>query len=175
MKRKALLIYSWFVRTVCFFLPDAPILMRFRGFLYSFGMKSCGSNFQVAHSAIMNNLENISAGNDVYIAHYCVLLAGGGIYLEDGVIIGPNVVIASGNRTRSNGSFRFGSSRYEEIAVRRGGWVAANCTLVPGAELPKGSVLGANSLLNKKYDIPNSLYAGVPAILITSEEKREAL
>ena len=53
MKHRLLLLYSWLVKTVLFFLPDIPLIMRFRGFLYSLGMPSCGSNFQVAHNVII--------------------------------------------------------------------------------------------------------------------------
>ena len=50
MKHRLLLLYSWLVKTVLFFFPDVPLIMRFRGFLYGLGMPSCGSNFQVAHN-----------------------------------------------------------------------------------------------------------------------------
>lgn len=165
MKHKLLLLYSWLIRTTLFFLPDAPIFMRLRGKMYSYGMKECGRNFQVAHNAILNTLETISVGRDVYIAYSCVLLGGGEIELGDEVVIGPGVVIASGNRTRKFNSFRFGNSRAGTIQLEKGSWVGSNCTIVPGAILPKGSILAANSVLNRKFTTPNSLYAGVPAVL----------
>jgi acetyltransferase-like isoleucine patch superfamily enzyme len=42
-------------------------------------------------------------------------------------------------------------------------FVGAACVLLPGAELPPYSVLGANSLLNKQFIDPYRLYAGSPA------------
>lgn len=42
-------------------------------------------------------------------------------------------------------------------------FVGTNCVVLGGATLPSYSVLGSKSLLNKKHDIPYSLYAGVPA------------
>ena len=86
MKHKLLLLYAWFIQSLLFFMPDYPLLMRFRGFLYGLGMKSCGRNFQVAHSAIINTLEGLSVGDNVYVANYSVILS-------KGVDIGDNVLI----------------------------------------------------------------------------------
>lgn len=164
MKHKFLLIYSWIVRTVLFFLPDVPILMRFRGFLYSFGMEKCGKDFQVAHDVKLVTLEKIRIGNHCYIAYTSLLLAGGGIELEDQVMIGPQCVLVSGNHTSNNGAYRFGKSISGRILIQRGAWVGAHSTVLMNSTLPINSCLGANSLLNKNYSIPNALYAGIPAI-----------
>jgi len=42
-------------------------------------------------------------------------------------------------------------------------FVGAAAVLLPGSSLPDYSVLGANSLLNKQFSEPYSLYAGSPA------------
>ncbi len=167
MKHKFLLIYTWFVRSITFFLPDAPILMRFRGYLYSFGMKKCGSNFQVSHSVIINTLEGLSVGNNVYVANFTVILSKH-IQLEDDVLIGPSCVFSSSNHILENGSFRNLSESGKEVIIGSGSWVAANCTILSGAVLPKGSVLAANSALTSKLDcnLPLSIYGGNPAKFI---------
>lgn len=41
--------------------------------------------------------------------------------------------------------------------------VGTNSVLLPGSSLPDFSALGANSLLNKRFDVPYRLYAGSPA------------
>src|SRR5690606_39130217 len=149
MKHKLLLLYTWLIRSLLFFLPDMPILMRFRGFLYGLGMKKCGKDFQVTHDVHMKVLEEITVGNHVFIGNATVILGGGGLDIEDCVLIAPHVVIVSGNHTFLDGSYRFGSSQLKKITIQKGAWVAANCTLTQGSILPEGSVLGANSLLNK--------------------------
>lgn len=50
-------------------------------------------------------------------------------------------------------------------------FIGTNCTILGGANLPSYSVLGAKSLLNKKYSQTHNLYGGVPAILIKSISK----
>ena len=72
MKHKFLLLYSWFVRTIMYFLPDIPFIMRFRGFLYGVGMKKCGKDFQVTHNAIIKELEGKTRKDKlvVIVEHY---------------------------------------------------------------------------------------------------------
>ncbi|WP_028981504.1 acyltransferase [Sporocytophaga myxococcoides] len=46
-------------------------------------------------------------------------------------------------------------------------FVGTNCVVLGGAKLPSQSVLGAKSLLNKSFEEPWTLYAGVPAKAIS--------
>lgn len=159
------IIYSWFVRTITLLLPNMPIFMRFRGFLYSLMMKKCGKNFQPSATVIFNSLAGLSVGNNVYIAHNVVVI-GTDITIEDEVLIGPNCVISGGNHTFSNGSYRFGKSQMIPVVIRKGSWIAGNCTVTGGSILPAQSVLAAGAVLNKPMEQERSLYAGTPAKLI---------
>ena len=129
MKHKLLLVYSWFVRTVLFFLPDFPFFMRFRGWLYGLGMKKCGKNFQVTHSAVLNTIDMIVVGDNVYIANFCSLIANGVIEIGDNVLFGPGVVVSSGNHKYVNGQLVKESDR-KDVMIEKNSWVAANCTVV---------------------------------------------
>ena len=154
-----------------YFLPDIPIIMRFRGRLYGLGMKQCGKDFQVAHDVKLINLETISVGNNSYIAYTSLLIANpkGEIVIGDRVMIGPHCVLVSDNHTSIDGSYRFGKCIDGNIKIEDGSWIGAHCTVLLNSVLPKNSCLGANSLLNKKYQIPNSIYFGSPAKLHCKE------
>lgn len=136
--------------------------MLFRGWLYSFMMKSCGKDFQVASSVIINSLAGLEVGNHVYIAHNNVLI-GTSIKIGDKVIVGPNCVFSSGNHTFLEDSFRYGKSDSKSVVIEEGSWVAANCSVVAGAKLPKQSLLAAGAVLNKPMQEERSIYGGVPA------------
>lgn len=166
MKHKFLLLYTWFVRSLLFFWPDIPMIMRLRGWLYGLGMEHCGHNFQVTHDARLTSLEDIIVGNDVFVGNMSLIFAHGTITFEDQVMIGPLCMISGGNHTKENGSFRMGEGVIGDVTIGYGSWVAANSTVTAGATLPRGSVLGANSVLTRSFDKPDSLYAGVPAKLI---------
>ena len=171
---KILIIYSWFVRTATYFLPNSPSIMRFRGFLYGIGMTSCGKNFQITSSVYFNSVKGMIIGDNVYIAHNTVIIASS-IAIEDNVIIGPNCVISDGNHIFRNGSFRFSYLNWKEatlkknlslkhsVTLKKGSWVGANCTLVGGTVLPEGSILAAGAVLTKSFTDKMKIYGGVPA------------
>lgn len=162
---KLSILYSWFVRLITKLLPDIPFFMRFRGFLYSFMMKSCGKNFQVCSTSYINSLYGLDVGDNVYLAHNSVLL-GKDIIIENEVLIGPNTVVVSGNHTYLNGSFRFGASVSKPILIKKGAWIGANCTILAGSSIPECSIIGAGSVVSKKFENLGSLYAGNPAQFI---------
>jgi acetyltransferase-like isoleucine patch superfamily enzyme len=59
--------------------------------------------------------------------------------------------------------FTAGRQTAEPIDIGEYSFTGTNCVLLGGSTLPHHSVLGAQSLLNKKWDEPYRLYAGVPA------------
>ncbi|WP_158960373.1 acyltransferase [Myroides fluvii] len=162
---KVSIIYSWFVRSVLFFFPNIPVIMRFRGFLYSLMMKECGRNFQVAADVYFSTLTGIRIGDNVYIAPRNTIIALN-LEIQNDVIIGPNCVISGGNHQYDGHSFRFAKSKIDSVVIEQGAWVSGNCTIVAGSILPKGSILAGGAVLTKKFDVPNSIYAGVPAKFI---------
>jgi acetyltransferase-like isoleucine patch superfamily enzyme len=169
MKNKLLLIYSWIIRVSLFFFPDIPIFMRFRGFLYSFGMKGCGVDFQVTHDVVIKDLQNINVGNNIFIGNHSVIMGRGEILIGNEVLIGPHVVVISGNHTKIGNSYRYGKAKFGSIKIGNGCWITSNCTIAMNSNLPDGSVLSANSFLNKKFETPNAIYGGVPANFIKND------
>jgi acetyltransferase-like isoleucine patch superfamily enzyme len=158
-------VYVWFVRTFFYFFPDVPIMMKLRGWFYSFALKKCGRNFQITNNVMINNPEKVSIGDNVYISYNSLILANGNVEIGNDVLVGPNVVIVGDNHSNDGGSYRFGKLLPGDITVGNCVWIGANCTIVPNSMIPDGSVLGANSILNKKFDTCG-LYAGSPAKLI---------
>lgn len=165
MKMKISILYSWLVRTITILLPNIPVFMRFRGFLYSLMMKQCGKNFQVTSSAILNPLAGIAVGDHVYIAHNTVVL---GVAVEIGneVLIGPNCIISANNHSYLGTSYRFGKAVVKPVKIGNGSWVAGNCSVLAGSALPARSILAAGAVLSKKYEEEGSIYGGVPAVFL---------
>ena len=171
MKHKLLLLYTWLIRTLLFFLPDIPFIMRFRGWLYSFGMKQCGKNFQVSHNVILNGLEGMKVGNNVFINNNNIFIVTSGITINDNVIIGPSCVFSSSNHIYRNGSFRFAKGEGRPVVVGKGSWIAANCTILAGAIIPEESIVAAGAVYNEIQPaklISKAVYGGVPAKFIKS-------
>lgn len=160
--KKISILYSWFIRSLFILFPDHPYLMRLRGFMYSFLMKSCGKNLQISSSVIIKPLSNLEFGDNVYIAPNTVIFAEY-LKIEDDVIIGPNCLISGGNHCFDGFSFRNKPSTSSKVLIEAGSWVGGNSTILSGAILPKQSILAAGSVLSNKYSKKFCVYGGVPA------------
>jgi acetyltransferase-like isoleucine patch superfamily enzyme len=165
MKHKALLLWSWLVWLITLPLPDMPLVRRLRGLLYGVFMRRCGSNFQVGFNVTLRGLENLSIGNDVYIAPGSVVLAGADVSLEDGVQLAFYSVLTDGGHSLQEGSYRFGPRVEAPLHIAAGTWIGAHVTIVAGVRIGRSVVIGANSVVTK--DIPDGvLAAGVPAVVV---------
>lgn len=166
MKHKISILYSWLIHSLLFFFPDHPLFMRFRGFLYSFAMKSVGKNFQVASSVRLISLEKMSVGDNVYIAHQSIFICNGEIIIGDEVLFGPNVVAVASAHQFDGSSYRFSKSNPHDIIVGSGCWIGANTTLVGELCIAEKCIIGAGSVASGFLDSPLGLYAGTPTRLI---------
>lgn len=158
-------LYTWFVRIFTFWWPDIPVVQKARGWLYSLAMRQCGVSFRVSFNVVLNRLEQLEVGNNVYFAPGCVVAGGGKVFIGDNVLVGPNVVISAENHNFNGESFVNGYV-FGEVTIEKNCWIGANCSILMGAYIPSSSILGAGSVCTKSFDKPFSLYAGVPAKFI---------
>tara|TARA_R110000744_G_scaffold64786_4_gene133222 strand:- start:2136 stop:2669 length:534 start_codon:yes stop_codon:yes gene_type:complete len=167
--KKVNLLWSYFVRATLLLLPDSPFIMRFRGWLYSFGMLSCGRNFQVAASANIRGLVNVSVGNNVYVGPNAYILSRGKVKIGDDVLIAMNVVIVDTNHKFDGNSYRVLHSSPRPIDIGAGSWVAANSVLVPGTKIGEKTVIGAGVVCSSSYP-GNSIYVCRKPKLLGSDD-----
>ncbi len=173
MKHKLLLLYAWFVRSLLFFLPDMPVTMRFRGWLYGLGMKQHGRDIQITHDANIKTLDHMSLGSHIFIGNGTIFLGSGEIVIEDEVLIGPHCIIVSGNHTFGQSSYFYGKGVSGTIKICRGSWIAGNCTITKDSLLPARSILAAGSVLTKTFTEEDCIYGGLPAKLIKHINSQE--
>lgn len=112
---------------------------------------------------------HIMLGKRVMINSGCVLYSGNGIKIGDFSAIGPNCSL-----TPVNHGFQEKSRLIAEqgFLPSRGGivigsdvWIGAGVTLLDGAFVPDGCVIGAGSLVNKELE-PYGVYVGSPCKLV---------
>lgn len=107
--------------------------------------------------------KNISVGKNVFINAGCKFQDQGGIFIEDGVLIGHNVVLATLNHNFD--PHKRTNIIPAPIKIGKNVWISANVTVVPGVCIGDGSIIAAGSVVTK--DIPeNVVAAGVPARII---------
>ena len=87
--------------------------------------------------------------------------------------IGANATVITGNHVPTVGipEFFLGTSHIndveDDIIVEEGAWVGANVTLLRGAKIGRGAVVGACSLVNKEIP-PYAVAVGMPAKIIAT-------
>lgn len=112
--------------------------------------------------------KNINIGRNVFINSCCCFQDQGGIYIDDGVLVGHNVILATLNHD-------FDPNRREilhsaPIKIGKNVWIGSRSTILPGVKVNDGSIVAAGSVVNK--DVPsNSIVAGIPAKVIKYIDK----
>ena len=162
-----LLVTSW--------LPDNVLFYRLRGWVVRRFLGSSGGNLRIGRHVFMHNPKNIKVGHNVFLAYGCCLMANGEIRIGDEAMLGPYCVLAAGNHTRVNKSFRYGPAQSAPVTIGQGVWIGAHSTLTAGVTVGTGSVIAAGAVVTK--DIPAGVMAaGVPARVVKNlEEEPESV
>jgi maltose O-acetyltransferase len=172
-KLKRLLRYDLplhFVLLLTNWLPDNVVFMNFRGWLASFFFNKCGSNLCLGRNVSFYNPSQITIGNNVYIAMGCWMMASNGIAIEDNVLFGPYVTVVTANHSLKNEAYAFGEDGKKSfIRIQSGSWIGAHVAILPGADVNKGVLIAANSVLNSET-IAYGIYGGLPGKLIKIEK-----
>lgn len=105
---------------------------------------------------------NITFGKNVGINCNTYINGIGELLIGDNVLISPNVVISTGFHPIDNVITIYGEpTLLEKVIIEDDVYIGANSVIVPGVRISKGSVIGANSLVNKSTK-KFTIYGGVP-------------
>ncbi len=154
-----------FVMLFTSLLPNSKFSAKFRGKLLAPFLKECGKNFQVANGVTINQIQKLSVGDNVYIAHYAWLNATGGLLLDDGVVVGPFSVIVTTRHAYEDGFISNTKSYVSPVRIGKGCWLASHVVVNKGVTIGQGVIVGAGSVVTKNVK-PYEMIAGVPAVFI---------
>ena len=91
----------------------------------------------------------------------------GGIYIDDGALIGHHVVLATLNHDLDPA--RRGDLHPAPIRIEKNVWIGSNATILQGVTIGDGAVVAAGAVVNR--DVPaNTVVGGVPAKVIKTIE-----
>jgi acetyltransferase-like isoleucine patch superfamily enzyme len=138
-----------------------------------------GTLIKVGENTVIDSFVKIKpAGGigDLVIGANCVLNSGTVLYTGNGITIGDNVAIAA-NCTFAPVNHEFEKKemliREQGFKPSKGGivigddvWIGANCVLLDGANLGKGCVIAAGSIVRGEIQ-PYSVNAGNPLSIIS--------
>ncbi|MBN2247172.1 MAG: acyltransferase [Coriobacteriia bacterium] len=139
--------------------------------LYGFGSR--GPDVFIAEGFWAEYPDRIRFGNSVGINRGCFINAGGGVTIDDWVLIGPGVTIYSQSHDL-NGDPSLPLALRDDVRkpvhIARGAWLAANVTILPGVTVGQNAVVAAGAVVSR--DVPaRTVAAGVPAVAVRSLEE----
>lgn len=107
--------------------------------------------------------KNLKIGKNVFFNSGVKMQDQGGVVIEDGVLLGHNVVLATLDHNLDPA--RRGNMIPAPIHIGKNVWIGANATVCKGVTIGDGAVIAAGAVVTK--DVPeNTVYGGVPAKLI---------
>lgn len=106
---------------------------------------------------------NIFLGNNVIIGKSVTLGAKEKIILEDHVRLSKGVTVETAYLDFGNGKIPPYKHLAKPITLEENVWVGANCIILAGVTIGKGSVIAAGSVVTKNL-LPGYVYGGAPAI-----------
>ena len=144
--------------------PAVGIGMEKRLLFYRFTLPQWGSRLYVLPNVTFNYPLNLSIGENVFINRGVYITARAPISIGDHALIGPYVVLNSGNHNYSDRSvpIRDQSHSIAPIQIDRDVWIGAHATILPGVTIGEGAIVGAGAVVTRSV-APYTIVGGVPA------------
>lgn len=107
--------------------------------------------------------KNTFVGERVFINMGCKFQDQGGITIDEGALIGHNVVLATINHDFEPQNRQ--SMTCAPIRIGKNVWVGANATILAGVTIGDGAIVAAGAVVNKDVEA-NTIVGGIPAKII---------
>lgn len=158
----------WNLTCAILFKPSPRPCHAWRAFLLKMFGAKIGRHAHVYPNARIWAPWNLEIGNHVGIAD------GVTIYSMDTIRIGDYCVISQGAHL-CGGSHDYNSANFQLVAapiiLESRVWVCADVFIAPGVTIPRGSVIGARSVVTRSLPDTWTVYAGMPARKIAERVK----
>lgn len=103
----------------------------------------------------------MTIGKGVFVNHSLTCMAAGGITIDDGAMIGPNVRIVTDNHDFENRMVL----RCKPVHIGRNAWIGVGAIILPGVTVGENAVVAAGAVVTKDV-APNTIVGGNPAKFI---------
>lgn len=140
---------------------------KLRRILYKNALRTCGLDFRIGVFSRIQQPQSVSVGNHVRFNDNAWIAAndnGGEISIGNNTIIGPRVILHTGNhlyKDRNVPVWKQGY-RFKPIIIKEDVWLGSNVTVLQGVSIEKGSIIAAGSVVTKDVE-EYTIVGGVPA------------
>lgn len=105
--------------------------------------------------------KSVKIGKRVVVMNNCLMMAAGGITIEDDALVAANVQLI----TNSHDFYERQILTCKPIVLKRGCWIGAGATILPGVTVGENAIVAAAAVVTK--DVPaGEIWGGNPARLI---------
>ena len=143
--------------------------LEMRSWFYMATLRQCGPDLCIFPGVIIYFPANVSFGTNVFLNRGVFISAPAPILIGDNVLIGPYVVMNSGNHKFSDRSISISDQGHilSPIVIGDDVWIGANVTIVAGVSIGTGAIVAAGAVVT--HDVASfSIVAGVPARVIAT-------
>ncbi|MDE5886536.1 MAG: acyltransferase [Muribaculaceae bacterium] len=112
--------------------------------------------------------KEVKIGRNVIVMGGCLMMSAGGITIDDDVMIAANVQLITNNHDM----YERNLLRCKPIHIKRGAWIGAGASIMPGVTVGRYAAVGAGSIVT--HDVPDyAIVVGSPAKVIRYLEKEK--
>ena len=135
----------------------------------------CGDNNYIETPLHANwGGHHLHLGSGIYANSNLTLVDDGHIYIDDKVMLGPNVTIATAGHPVDAEQRSRGLQYNKDIHIGENSWIGAGVIIVPGVKIGKNAVIGAGSVVTR--DIPDNVVAyGNPCRVIREVSEKDKM
>jgi len=145
-----------------------PMTEEYTGILKELFGDRLGDGSYVAAPLAGAALDKVIIGKNVYINSNALLMARGGITIENNVMIAANAQIISNNHD----PYDLQILTCKPVIIKESAWIGAGATILPGVCIGKHAIVGAMSVVTK--DVPDYAVAvGNPARVVKELDKEK--
>ncbi len=126
-----------------------------------------GDDCRISTPVTVIRAHEVKMGHRVIIMPGSLMMAAGGITIDDDVQIAANVQLISNNHDLDNRSV----ITCRPVHICRRAWIGAGATILPGVTVGENSVVGAGSVVTRDVP-PDTIVAGNPARIIRKIENK---
>ncbi|HSQ21286.1 MAG TPA: DapH/DapD/GlmU-related protein [Coriobacteriia bacterium] len=133
-----------------------------------YGFESRGRDVFIAEGFWAEYPDRIRFGSSIGLNRGCFINGGGGVTIEDWVLIGPGVTIYSQTHDLGGDAslpLALRGDIRKPVHVGHGAWLGANSTVLAGVTVGENAVVAAGAVVSKDVP-PGAVVAGVPASVI---------